>query len=191
MLNDDARRDGHQVGGPGSAASGPRGRGVPLSDLDPTLTAISHRVIGCARDVHMALGPGFDAAVYAEAMKAEMTHQGLAFKSNHPFDVRYKGRVVGQAVTDLFVADRFLLLIMSKPGDVGSFERAQLRALLKAGDLELGLIINFAGRLVKDGLVRVLNPDKIAFLRGVSSDGHPGHDGRHDGVIFDDDHTAS
>lgn len=185
MYNDDRRRDGYRGGGGGSGGGGGGGhsgarKGVPLSDLDPALTAVSHTVIGCARDVHMALGPGYEAAVYAEAMKAEMTERGVAFTVRHPFDVKYKSRVVGQAVADLFVADRFLLHVLAKPGEVCSYERARLRATLKAADLELGLIINFAGRLVKDGLVRVLNPDKIQSLRGAPA----GAD--HDDGVMDD-----
>ncbi len=53
-----------------------------------------------------------------------------------------------------------------------------LRGQLKAADLDLGLIINFAERRLKDGLVRVLNIDKINFERGddgmEEDDGHDG-----------------
>jgi GxxExxY protein len=140
-------------------------RGVPLSELDPNLTGISHKVIGCARDVHMSLGPGYEPAVYREALKQEMTAQGITFKTNHPFTVHYKGQPVGHATADLFIADRFVVTVAAVSGEIGSGERAQLRSVLRSGDLELGLIINFAGRLLKDGLVRVLNPDKIAYLK--------------------------
>jgi hypothetical protein len=78
-------------------------------------------------------------------------------------------------VADLFIAERFLVTVLAKPGEVGSYERAQLRAQLRAADVELGLIINFAGRLLKDGLVRVLNPDKLNIQRG-----HAGEGGEHD-----------
>jgi hypothetical protein len=61
---------------------------------------------------------------------------------------------------------------MSTPGQVESWDRLRLRAKLKAADLELGLILNFGGRLMKDGLVRVLNPDKIKSLRGDDSAEH-------------------
>jgi hypothetical protein len=58
----------------------------------------------------------------------------------------------------------------------GIIDKAQdayaLLPKLKAADLELGLILNFGGRLMKDGLVRVLNPDKIKSLRGDDSAEH-------------------
>lgn len=184
MHSDYDRRDSREYssnnrGGRDRDRGGDRGerggrRGVPLAELDPALTGTSHKVIGCARDVHMALGPGFDRTVYLHAIIDEMRTQGIDFKPDHAFDVRFKDKVVGKCVADLFIADRFIVQIMSRPGEIGSYERAALRAQLRAADLELGLIINFAGRLLKDGLVRVLNPDKLAALRGENTD--TGHD---------------
>lgn len=150
------RRGGHG-GGHGER----HGRGVPLSELDPALTETSHRVIGCARDIHVALGPGYDKETYLTAMKAELADADIEFKSEHSVDVQYREQVVGSVVLDLLIADRFIVEVMGEPLQIGSFERSALRAKLKAADLELGLIINFSGRLLKDGLVRVLNPDKL------------------------------
>lgn len=177
MYNDSDRRRESSPRGGRSATYGRDGeaaprRGTPLSELDPALTSISHRVIGCARDVHMALGPGFDVAVYATALQAELNAAAIAFKANHAFDVQYKGASVGRTTADLFIADRFVVTVMAKPGEIGSYERAVLRAQLRAGDLELGLIINFAGRLLKDGLVRVLNPDKLNAMKAVGGEAH-------------------
>lgn len=162
-------RSGHGRSGGHHSHSGGHGgerRGTPLSELDPALTSVSHTFIGCARDVHMALGPGYEVEVYMEALKHEMDQRSLSFKAMHPFAVNYKSRKVGTATADLYVADRFLVKVMAAPQEIGSYERTQLRAQLRAADLELGLIVNFAGRLLKDGLVRVLNPDKLRAMRG-------------------------
>lgn len=176
-------RDGGRGDGRGDGRGPARGRGMPLSELDPQLTATSHKVIGCARDVHMALGPGFDREAYFKALQTELTAQGIEFKANHALDVRYKGQVVGHATADLFIAGRFIVTVAAVPGEVGSYERTVLRAQLRAADVELGLIINFAGRLLKDGLVRVLNPDKLQAMRG-HAEGAGGDEG-YDDVIDD------
>lgn len=139
---------------------------MPLSELDPNLTDMSRRVIGCAIEVHKALGPGFDESCYINALKTEMTKAGLKFKLNHAFDVVYAGEKVGSATADLYVEDRFVVDLMARPGEIGSYERSTVRAQLRAADLELGLIINFCERRLKDGLVRVLNPDKLNAMRG-------------------------
>jgi len=129
-------------------------------------------VIGCAIDVHKVLGPGYEDAVYAAALGMELEAQGVKFKPGHTIAVRYKERAIGEVRADLFVEERFIVEVMARPGAVGTFERLALRAQLKAADLELGLIINFAERRLKDGLVRVVNVDKFNHDRGMSHEEH-------------------
>jgi len=45
-----------------------------------------------------------------------------------------------------------------------------MRSQLKAANLDLGLIINFGERRLKDGLVRVVNVEKITKEKGLSFD---------------------
>jgi hypothetical protein len=92
------------------------------------------------------------------------------YKLAHEFDVVYAGEKVGTVMSDLYVEDRFVVDLMARPGEIGSYERSALRAQLRAADLELGLIINFAERRLKDGLVRVLNPEKLNAMRGDQED---------------------
>lgn len=165
------RRDGRESyggGGGGRRDSGER-RGTPLSELDPALTSVSHKVIGCARDVHMALGPGFSRESYFNALKGELDAAGVGYKANHKLDVKYKDQVVGHATADLLVGDRFIVTVLAQDAEVSTYQRVELRAQLKAADVELGLIINFAGKLLKDGLVRVLNPGKLEAARQAAA----------------------
>ncbi|MEM9064840.1 MAG: GxxExxY protein [Planctomycetota bacterium] len=163
-----------------------RGRGgdrkaTPLSDLDPALTEVSRKSIGCAIEVHMALGPGHSADAYRNALKAELESQGIGVVVGKAFAIEYKGNKVGESVSDLEVGERFLLMVLSRAGDLNA-ERSMLRAQLRAADMELGLIMNFAERRMTDGLVRVLNPNK---LNANKSDG--GHGGDHDDEHADED----
>lgn len=159
---------GGDRGGYGGGGRGER-RGLPLSELDPALTEVSRKVIGCAIEVHKSLGPGFAEEVYLNALCHELSAAGVAFKAGQTLDVRYNDKVVGQVTVDLHVDDRFIVELMARPGEIGSFDRSSLRAQLKAADHELGLIINFAERRLKDGLVRVLNMEKINIDRGVEN----------------------
>ncbi len=160
--NDRGGRDGNYNGGGGDRQR----RGTPLSELDPALTEVSRKVIGCAIEVHMELGPGYDESVYLNALKVELEREGVTYQVAHAFDVFFDEHVVGKTVADLWVADRFIVEVMARPGEIGGYERAALRAQLRAADVELGLIINFGERRLKDGLVRVLNPDKLNELKG-------------------------
>ena len=60
--------------------------------------------------------------------------------------------------------------IMAEPREISGYDRTRLRAQLRAADVVLGLVINFAGRRLKDGLVRVLNPDKLNAQRDEHAD---------------------
>jgi GxxExxY protein len=155
-------------------------RGTPLSELDPGLTEVSRKVIGCAIEVHMELGPGYDESVYLRALQVELEREGITYKPNFSFDVYFDEKVVGQAIADLWVADRFIVEVLARPGEIGSYERSSLRAQLRAADVELGLIINFGERRLKDGLVRVLNPDKLNAIK-------EGEEGEGDEVVYEEE----
>jgi len=144
---------------------GNRRRGLPLSELDPALTEKSRKVIGGAIEVHKALGPGFSRDIYINALKIELEAAELEFEMDAEFEVVYKDNDLGGVSIDCFVEERFAVEILARPGQIGSLERLALRSKLRAADVELGLIINFSERRLKDGLVRVLNPDKLNLTR--------------------------
>ncbi len=152
-------------------------RSTPLSDLDPALTDVSRKAIGCAIEVHMALGPGHEESVYQNALMHELSRNGVPHEEGKVFPVIYAEKNVGQTRADLWVGDRFIIEVMARPGEIGGYERAQLRTQLRAADVELGLIINFGERRLKDGLVRVLNPDKLNAGKGDHDD--DAHDDAH------------
>ncbi len=156
-------------------------RGTPLADLDPALTEVSRKLIGCAIEVHKALGPGFDKSCYVNALRNELDGAGIAYVAAHPVPVVYHAKQVGTRPADLVIDQRFIVEVMTQRTEIGGFERAALRALLRAADLELGLIINFSERRLKDGLVRVLNPDKLNAMKGsAGAAGGVGARGEHD-----------
>jgi GxxExxY protein len=154
---------------------------VPLEALDPTLTDVSRRVIGFAIEVHKTLGPGFTKEVYGSALAVELEEAGIDYSRDSKVAVTYRDRQVGELTLDLIVHARFAVTIMDEPREIDGLDRTTLRAQLRAADLELGLIINFGERRLKDGLVRVLNPDKLNAMKGDQ------HDGDDDGEYEDDD----
>ena len=149
-----------------------RRRGLPLSELDPALTEKSRLVIGGAIEVHKALGPGFSRDIYLNALKIELDAAGLEYEVDTEFEVVYKDQDLGGVSIDIFVEERFAVELLARPGQIGSLERLALRSKLRAADVELGLIINFSERRLKDGLVRVLNPDKLNLNRPEDEQEH-------------------
>ncbi|MEO1715897.1 MAG: GxxExxY protein [Planctomycetota bacterium] len=178
---DDHDHDRHDSRGGGGGRGRGNRRGLPLSELDPALTEKSRKVIGGAIEVHKALGPGFSREIYLNALKHELAEAGLDYELDAEFEVVYKDKDLGGVSIDVFVEERFAVEILARPGQIGSLERLALRSKLRAADVELGLIINFSERRLKDGLVRVLNPEKLNLQREEE-----GHDDEYEDEDGDD-----
>lgn len=138
-------------------------------ELDPALAEVSRAVIGSSIEIHKSLGPGFDAGVYERALSAELKRQGVDHELDHEFQVKYEGETVGTASVSLYVAGRFVVRVLDSPDEVGGLERDSLRGLIKNAGLDMGLIINFCRKRLRDGLVRVLNPERIDAIRGEAA----------------------
>lgn len=122
---------------------------------DDELNELSRQVIGAAIEVHRVLGPGYLESVYEEALAVELTLQGLACDRQMPMGIEYKGRVVGEGRLDLLV-DGNLVVELKTVEQLLPIHQAQLLSYLKAARKELGLLINFNARVLRDGVKRVV-----------------------------------
>lgn len=136
----------------------------------------------------MELGPGFPENIYRQALLIELQKAEIKYKQNHDIAVFYDDKEIGKITVDLLIEDKFVLGVLARPGDVHIGDRREVMAQLRELDLDLGLLINFGERRLKDGLVRVLNMEKIRAMR-EDQDGEGGDDADHDDdvEVTDDD----
>ena len=59
---------------------------------------LSHRVIGCAIEVHKCLGPGLLESVYEQCLAFELSQAHIDFKLQHALPVNYKGAYRGDFI---------------------------------------------------------------------------------------------
>jgi GxxExxY protein len=104
---------------------------------------VSFEIIGAAMEVHRELGPGFLESVYQRAMETELRHRGVPFESQYRIPLTYKGCVLGEHVLDLVVDGR-VVAELKAVRELNEQHRAQLISYLKASQLPVGLLINFA-----------------------------------------------
>jgi len=115
---------------------------------------LSHRVIGCALEVHRALGPGLLESTYEQCLAHELDLNGLRFQTQQPLPVEYKGvRLDCGYRVDLFIEDTLIVELKSVEQILGIHE-AQLLTYMKLADINVGLLINFNVPKLKDGLKR-------------------------------------
>jgi GxxExxY protein len=115
-------------------------------------TELSNKAIGCAIEVHRALGPGLLESTYQQCLAHEMGINGIEYKTEHPLPVHYKEiRLDCGYRIDLFVEDQIIIELKSVEKLLPIHE-AQLLTYLKLAKINQGFLINFNVRRLKDGL---------------------------------------
>ncbi len=136
-------------------------------------------VIGSAVTVHDAFGPGLLESAYQAALECELQIRGLRVETQVPVQATYKGRDLGVVYrADLLVEDRILLEIKALE-ELHPVHARQLLTYLKATNNKLGLLINFGGKKLSEGIVRALCDFFFFFVsthkpRGSSGKAAPG-----------------
>ncbi|MCO8120140.1 GxxExxY protein [Stieleria sp. TO1_6] len=117
---------------------------------------LSHRVIGCAIEVHRELGPGLLESAYEQCLAHELARNVIPFKLQYPQPVEYKGIQLdcGYRI-DLLIDDRLIFELKSVDKLTGIHE-AQLLTYMKLSSVKTGLLINFNVTKLKDGIKRIV-----------------------------------
>jgi len=118
---------------------------------------ISRIVFDSALKVHKTLGPGLLESSYEECLFYELKKTGLKVEKQKPLPLIYEEvkLEVGYRI-DIVIEDKFIVEIKSVEA-LNEVHLAQLLTYLKLSDCKLGLLINFNVKLLKDGVIRVIN----------------------------------
>ena len=116
-------------------------------------TELTERIIGCAIEVHRALGPGLLESSYKKALCVELQHNQLRFQREHLVPLHYRDVRVGEYYVDLIVEDRVVVEVKSVLHWEPVFE-AQILTYLRITGVRVGLLMNFNKSVLKAGLKR-------------------------------------
>ena len=120
-------------------------KGVEFSEL-------SGKVIGCAIEIHRALGPGLLESAYQQCLCRELTLRSISFQQEKPLPVEYKGcRLDCGYRIDVLVEDELIVELKSVER-VMPIHEAQILSYMKLARVREGLRINFNVPLLKEGL---------------------------------------
>ena len=126
------------------------------SGVPPDIERLAFDVIGAAIEVHRVLGPGLLEAHYQKALSCELDLRGIAHTREEPFDIIYKGVVIGQGRLDFFVGARLIVELKSVES-LAPGHKTQALLYLACKGLPLALLINFNVAILKDGVRRVIH----------------------------------
>lgn len=124
-----------------------------MRDID----AISGDVLDLSLRLHRELGPGLMETVYETVLAARLEAMGYPVIRQKPVDIRFDGQVFPAAFrVDLLVDNRLVV-------EVKSVERLilvhgkQVLTYLRLLEQPVGLLINFGGETLKEGVRRIVN----------------------------------
>lgn len=108
------------------------------------INQITHKIIGCAMEVHNTLGNGFQEKIYQRALAIELESAGLSFKREMEMPIFYKGVQIGIRRVDFFIEDKVMLEIKAVE-KLENSHKAQAINYCEAYNIADGLLINFGG----------------------------------------------
>lgn len=113
-----------------------------MNRIEEDIYAITHKIIGCAMQVHRTLGNGFQEVIYQRALAIEMSLAGLSFEREVGMPIFYREQQIGSRRVDFFVEGCVMveLKALEKIEDV---HKAQAINYLEAYHIADGLLINF------------------------------------------------
>lgn len=128
-----------------------------MSEETERLNRITENIIGAAIEVHREIGPGLLESAYEACLAFELGERKLKVARQVPLPLVYKDVKLDCGYRlDLLVDD--LVIVELKAVDVlHDVHKAQLLSYLKISGLNVGLLINFNVKMLKQGVVRVVN----------------------------------
>ena len=117
---------------------------------------LTSRIIGCAIEVHRALGPGLLENAYRECLIRELSVCGIRWKREVRIPVLYKGLALDCGFrADVMVEDTIVLELKAVERLLPIHD-AQLLTYLKLCNLRVGLLLNFNATSLRHGIRRLI-----------------------------------
>ncbi|CAN5451254.1 GxxExxY protein [soil metagenome] len=124
-----------------------------MTDID----RISGDVLDTALRIHRELGPGLLESVDEIVLAGKLVSMGYSVARQRPIDIEFEGMRFDAAFRiDLLVEERLLVEIKSVER-INAAHSKQLLTYLRLTGQSVGLLINFGGATLKEGVRRLVN----------------------------------
>ena len=120
------------------------------------LNQLTEKIIACAIEVHRELGPGLLESAYQQCLSYELTKKQIPFHMEKKIPVKYKEVQLDCGFRADFIIDDCLLLELKSVDKLLPIHQAQLLTYMKLSGIQLGLLMNFNTRLLKNGIKRMI-----------------------------------
>lgn len=125
--------------------------GSPTSDINH----ISGEIIDCAIQVHKLLGPGLLESAYQQALAHVMALRKIPFSKEKAIPITLDGLNIEAGYRADFIINDKIILEIKSVDKLAPIHEAQLLTYMKLGKFQLGILLNFNEKLLKDGIKRM------------------------------------
>jgi iron complex transport system substrate-binding protein len=122
-----------------------------------TLDEITGAIVDASMRIHRDLGPGLLESVYEELLARALERRGLRVERQVFIRFEYDGIVFERGLrVDLLVESRVVVELKSIE-ELARKHSMKVRTYIRLLNLPVGLLINFGGETLKEGLRRIVN----------------------------------
>ena len=124
-----------------------------MEDID----RITRDVIDLSIRIHRDLGPGLFESVYETILAGKLVAAGYSVARQHPIDIEFEGSLFEAAFRIDLLIDKRLIVEVKSIERLRAVDAKQLLTYLRLTKQPVGLLINFGGETLKEGIRRLVN----------------------------------
>jgi len=125
-------------------------------EMDYLYSDLTGKIIGCAIEVHKALGPGLLESAYEECLAYELQAAGLRFERQKPLPIVYKNVKLDCGYRIDILVEDLVVIELKTAEEFNPIHEAQILTYLKFSEKKIGLLMNFNVTVFKNGLKRYI-----------------------------------
>jgi GxxExxY protein len=120
------------------------------------LNDLTHKIIGCAIEVHKQLGPGLLESAYEECLCYELSLNDLSYERQVPVPVVYKEIKLNTGYRIDVLVEKIVIVELKAIEALTPVHEAQILTHLKFANKKIGLLMNFNTLKLTDQLRRFI-----------------------------------
>jgi GxxExxY protein len=129
--------------------------------MEPTsnhtqLNELTRQIIGAAIEVHRHLGPGLLESAYETCLAYELQRLGLTIERQKALPLVYKEIRLDQGYRVDLLVEQKVVVEIKVVEQIAPVHEAQVLSYLRFSGCEIGLLINFNVKLLKNGVRRFI-----------------------------------
>ncbi|GGN49888.1 hypothetical protein GCM10011349_20960 [Novosphingobium indicum] len=136
-----------------------------MTDID----RLSAEVVDAAVHIHRDLGPGLLESVYESVLAASLERAGFYVDRQVPVDIEFDGMHFPAAFRADVIVNGHLVVEIKSVEHLARVHGKQLLTYLRLLHQPVGLLLNFGGETMKEGIRRIVNGYQSAEGRSASS----------------------